>query len=710
MEGPDGSWLWYTGEGGNDLLSSRRQVASQKMKGGNQALANSHALGLPVRLARFIGKSEVDSYTGRKYIYDGLYHVETVKQERGTQGMGVVKFLLVRQQSATNGLLRAGAVAPRHDRLLTLGARDGSTERYEKDAKRQRLEATRLLQREQPAQRTTTAVVEPAPMPGASSCKRHAQCERLSGHRQPCSKVPRTSPIPRGGAKLQQGQRTTLDSMLPAHAERAGVLGACDQRSSSPSSIAPAPPMPPPPPPPPHPQNRARTGGSGRRDRVFEVKPPDDMVSCVATDFQQARNSERGRTSDNALSGYAKMFPRVCVVFKQKFPEWDGRNALDIVDNASLKAALLATKGSESAIYGNNSNGAGTPSAALLWFRKVSTQYDEFVVSSLADGVIQLSFIRNGQRYTWAARWRVPPPLPPAAAQPAIEDMTAPAIPANLPFERTVSSDWWESQQQATNGKFARMASDDTAPWPTIGEAKAATKAKRARAKARKAERDHQASHKPASLTDRETEDTVLELPGTASVVHAGEWASAAMATTALEQQPQRSDCKSLQRSLTQVGGGSSTTATAEQLGEAIEYRRPGLQPTKLLPLFSQQAEGQDCVPVGNEEEDGADTTSRRSQRHVAQLAPTPLGQSKVPVSDPSCAAGTDGNAAAQRPSQHQKRQWMHHAKPDFSKLARPELEGLCGYLGIALCSSTCSEELGSRVARKLFTLESLLA
>ena len=43
------------------------------MKGGNEALLNSHKLNLPVRLARFIGKEVEESYTGRMYIYDGLY-------------------------------------------------------------------------------------------------------------------------------------------------------------------------------------------------------------------------------------------------------------------------------------------------------------------------------------------------------------------------------------------------------------------------------------------------------------------------------------------------------------------------------------------------------------------------------------------------------------------------------------------------------------
>ena len=61
-ESPDGEWLWYTGEGKNDLNSSRRQTGSQTMKGGNLALLNSHKLNLPIRLARYIGKEEADSY------------------------------------------------------------------------------------------------------------------------------------------------------------------------------------------------------------------------------------------------------------------------------------------------------------------------------------------------------------------------------------------------------------------------------------------------------------------------------------------------------------------------------------------------------------------------------------------------------------------------------------------------------------------------
>eukprot|EP01047_Picozoa_sp_COSAG01_P013135 COSAG01_NODE_608_length_14865_cov_5.517879_16_plen_236_part_00 len=48
--------------------------------------------------------------------------------------------------------------------------------------------------------------------------------------------------------------------------------------------------------------------GSGRRDKVFVIKPPTTMVSRLADDFQKARAREPGRmgkTSDKSLHGYA---------------------------------------------------------------------------------------------------------------------------------------------------------------------------------------------------------------------------------------------------------------------------------------------------------------------------------------------------------------------------------------------------------------------
>ena len=93
----DGDELWYTGSGGNDLLSSRRQTEGQKLEKGNLALANNIKRGVPVRLLRFVGEvAEERSYTRRLYIYDGLYDVTDYKYEVGARQHGVFKFRLVR--------------------------------------------------------------------------------------------------------------------------------------------------------------------------------------------------------------------------------------------------------------------------------------------------------------------------------------------------------------------------------------------------------------------------------------------------------------------------------------------------------------------------------------------------------------------------------------------------------------------------------------
>lgn len=144
-EAADGSWLWYTGEGKNDLNSSRRQQGNQSWTGGNLALLNSYKLSLPVRLARYIGQDRVESYSGRKFVYDGLYDVKEVKQEKGTQGFTVVKFLLWRQTNKENGKLRPGAVAPTHSRIVQLGARDGSGEKRALKAAREQQETLAKL-------------------------------------------------------------------------------------------------------------------------------------------------------------------------------------------------------------------------------------------------------------------------------------------------------------------------------------------------------------------------------------------------------------------------------------------------------------------------------------------------------------------------------------------------------------------------------------
>lgn len=87
----------YTGQGGNDLLGKKHQIADQVMEKGNLALKvrffvhcgekvivishsgmvhwmqNSMEQNLPVRLIR--GHKTKKSYTGKVYTYDGLYKV-----------------------------------------------------------------------------------------------------------------------------------------------------------------------------------------------------------------------------------------------------------------------------------------------------------------------------------------------------------------------------------------------------------------------------------------------------------------------------------------------------------------------------------------------------------------------------------------------------------------------------------------------------------
>lgn len=84
----------YTGQGGNDLLGNKRQIADQKLVRGNLALKNSMEQNLPVRLIR--GHKTKKSYTGKVYTYDGLYKVKEFWAEKGISGFTVFKFRLHR--------------------------------------------------------------------------------------------------------------------------------------------------------------------------------------------------------------------------------------------------------------------------------------------------------------------------------------------------------------------------------------------------------------------------------------------------------------------------------------------------------------------------------------------------------------------------------------------------------------------------------------
>lgn len=121
----DGDELWYTGSGGNDLLSSRRQTGAQKLEKGNLALKNNLESGTPVRLLRYVGEVPPErSYSQRLFIYDGLYAVTDYKYEVGARQHGVFKFKLVR--CAGQPPLRKEASAKLHQRLVDLAHRDGT--------------------------------------------------------------------------------------------------------------------------------------------------------------------------------------------------------------------------------------------------------------------------------------------------------------------------------------------------------------------------------------------------------------------------------------------------------------------------------------------------------------------------------------------------------------------------------------------------------
>ncbi|KAJ7555956.1 hypothetical protein O6H91_05G062600 [Diphasiastrum complanatum] len=87
----------YTGEGGNNLIGDRRQIADQKMIRGNLALKNSIEQGNFVRVIR--GHRSSNSYSGKVYTYDGLYKVINYWAEKGISGHTVYKYRLKRAKS-----------------------------------------------------------------------------------------------------------------------------------------------------------------------------------------------------------------------------------------------------------------------------------------------------------------------------------------------------------------------------------------------------------------------------------------------------------------------------------------------------------------------------------------------------------------------------------------------------------------------------------
>ena len=85
--------LVYSGQGGNPR-AGRIEPKDQKLERGNLALMNSMETGTPVRVIRGFDGSKASK--GMRYIYDGLYDVDKVTQERGEFGKLVFKFELIR--------------------------------------------------------------------------------------------------------------------------------------------------------------------------------------------------------------------------------------------------------------------------------------------------------------------------------------------------------------------------------------------------------------------------------------------------------------------------------------------------------------------------------------------------------------------------------------------------------------------------------------
>ncbi|CAN1138570.1 Histone-lysine N-methyltransferase, H3 lysine-9 specific SUVH5 [Linum perenne] len=96
--------LIYSGHGGNPNVCSSRRMSSlqdQKLEGGNLALKNSLDARKPVRVIRSLSssinnKGDEDEVTRSVFVYDGLYTVESMRQERGEFGKLVFKFELIR--------------------------------------------------------------------------------------------------------------------------------------------------------------------------------------------------------------------------------------------------------------------------------------------------------------------------------------------------------------------------------------------------------------------------------------------------------------------------------------------------------------------------------------------------------------------------------------------------------------------------------------
>ncbi|XVF11307.1 hypothetical protein REPUB_Repub08aG0015400 [Reevesia pubescens] len=89
--------LIYSGEGKNPKVLSKKSVDDQKLERGNLALKNSAEAKTPVRvICKVSFKGDGSRKIGHKFVYDGLYFVDSCREEITSSGKLVFKFLLKR--------------------------------------------------------------------------------------------------------------------------------------------------------------------------------------------------------------------------------------------------------------------------------------------------------------------------------------------------------------------------------------------------------------------------------------------------------------------------------------------------------------------------------------------------------------------------------------------------------------------------------------
>ncbi|GAB4819795.1 hypothetical protein N2152v2_006841 [Parachlorella kessleri] len=109
-DGDHGEEMVYTGEGGNNLLGDKKQIADQKMVRGNLALVGNILLGLPVRVVR--KNADPKAPYGCVLVFDGLYDVVEYWSEKGKAGNLIYRYRLTRRPGQGALLSQASKAFP----------------------------------------------------------------------------------------------------------------------------------------------------------------------------------------------------------------------------------------------------------------------------------------------------------------------------------------------------------------------------------------------------------------------------------------------------------------------------------------------------------------------------------------------------------------------------------------------------------------------